>query len=400
MSLGLYDHYAMAADGTIWTFHKTSNGGVVDHLDGQGNDLHEGFELPNFEIYDYGFAYYSGRVYLDVAGDGETVLYNFPVANPSAYTFSDFETQNRFGSSGAVLRVAANGSAAAAMGGKIAALNFNDVDKSPYYPQLFAGAGINKYLGTEFEGCVFNAEGVVLGEQSGCGHEPGREPAQGAADGFGGASDISLGDQQAFVTEAGADRVTEVEFGVGGPDVGFHFGGPGTGASQLDGPVSIVRQPGTARLYVSELYNHRISVFDTAGGYIASFGNGVLDGGAGFESCGIELGSCRAGHDDADSTFGQLDFAPNGNLYAYEPKAGRVEIFTLGDGVPNPGAGGGSESGGGAGGGGGGGSPPANMPAPKPLLCRKGFKKSTVKGKTRCVRRKKKHHRHHHKRDL
>jgi hypothetical protein len=68
----------------------------------------------------------------------------------------------------------------------------------------------------------------------------------------------------------------------------------------------------------------------------------------------------------------------------------------------NDNGGGGDNSGGSNGGGGGGGStstpppatkPPVTTPAPKPVQCKKGFKKKKVKGKTRCVKvpKKKKH---------
>ncbi len=61
-----------------------------------------------------------------------------------------------------------------------------------------------------------------------------------------------------------------------------------------------------------------------------------------------------------------------------------------GGGGNTPGGGGG----GGAGGGGSGGGESTPAPQPKPLRCKKGFKKKVVKGKAKCVKAKKKH-RHH-----
>lgn len=117
----------------------------------------------------------------------------------------------------------------------------------------------------------------------------------------------------------------------------MRFGsGPGSAAGQLSGVASIVRQPSTGWLYVSEEGNRRISVFDAEGHYIASFGYGVLDGSDTMQVCGVEIGQCRAGvayQSDSRSYFSRLNFSPDGELYAYMPLIGQIQVFSLSGGV-------------------------------------------------------------------
>jgi hypothetical protein len=103
-----------------------------------------------------------------------------------------------------------------------------------------------------------------------------------------------------------------------------------------------------------------------------------------MQVCGLEIGPCQAGVSflaDSRSLFTRLDFAPNGDLYAYMPLVGAIQVFS----VSGNAGGGGSEGGGSTGAGGGGSGPAPSGPAPsqkedkvrikaKPLKVAKGGK--------------------------
>ncbi|HST69128.1 MAG TPA: hypothetical protein VLI94_05675 [Solirubrobacterales bacterium] len=95
-----------------------------------------------------------------------------------------------------------------------------------------------------------------------------------------------------------------------------------------------------------------------------------------MEVCGVEIGQCRAGvayQSDSRSYFSRLDFSPEGELYAYMPLLGQIQVFGVAN-TPSPPAGGGGPV------------PPAGPPPPekdkvrikaKPLKVAKG-KKTTL----------------------
>jgi hypothetical protein len=99
-----------------------------------------------------------------------------------------------------------------------------------------------------------------------------------------------------------------------------------------------------------------------------------------MQICGLEIGPCQAGVSylsDSRSYFSRLDFAPNGDLYAYMPLLGQIQVFGV--------SGGPSSGGGSAGSGGGGFSAASSTPTPsqkedkirikaKPLRVAKGGK--------------------------
>ena len=139
-------------------------------------------------------------------------------------------------------------------------------------------------------------------------------------------------------------RVSYVNLEQPGAQIQFRFGlGPGSGAGQIDAPQSVVVQPGTNNVFVSDAGNRRISIFNSAGGFIAAFGYGVLNGADEMQVCGVEIGACQAGVDykvNPRSYFSQLDFGPDGELYAYMPVAHQIQVFSVGDapgGGPAPG---------------------------------------------------------------
>ena len=142
------------------------------------------------------------------------------------------------------------------------------------------------------------------------------------------------------MAEYNGDRVSYVNLEQPGAQIQFRFGlGPGSGAGQLDAPQSVVVQPGTNNVFVSDAGNRRISIFNSAGGFIAAFGYGVLNGADEMQVCGVDIGPCRAGVDykvNSRSFFSQLDFGPEGELYAYMPVAHQIQVFSV-SGAPGGG---------------------------------------------------------------
>jgi DNA-binding beta-propeller fold protein YncE len=51
------------------------------------------------------------------------------------------------------------------------------------------------------------------------------------------------------------------------------MGSPGSGPGQLGSPTNLAVSPDQSKLYVTELTNHRVSIFTLAGAFVASFGS-------------------------------------------------------------------------------------------------------------------------------
>lgn len=342
--------HAIAPDGTFYYTTGPGSGGTIVHTDDEGNDLGDGFSFSYTDYYPLGIGYYENRVYLTIAsGYHRLISYQVNSSDPGHdFLGSDEETDQRIGSNQAALRVFGDGGMAIAMGqeNKVATLSASDLTtEHPFYPQAFHGAGINQNFTAEppyaLESCVVGLNaGPVLGEPDKCGREYGRTPAQGAPDGIDYPNDIAPGLGGIYISEGGANRITHYNTVANpGATLDMRFGsGPGSAAGQLSGAASIVRQPSTGWLYVSEEGNRRISVFDAGGHYIASFGYGVLNGADEMQVCGVEIGQCQAGVSylsDARSYFSRLNFSPDGELYAYMPLVGQIQVFGLSGGI-NP----------------------------------------------------------------
>lgn len=338
--------FDVAPDGTLWGVYGTGGGGFV-HTDDEGNDLGDGFGFSSY--YPLGVGYYANRVYMTATSNFGHRLISYQVnsADPGHDPVeSDVATDERIGSNQAMFRMFDDGGMAIAMGqeNKVATLDGTDLTKDhPFYPQGFHGAGINKNFTAEppyaLESCVVGLGATpVFGEPDKCGREYGRIPSQGAPDGVNYPNDIAFGLGGIYISEGGANQITHYNTVANpGATLDMRFGsGPGSAAGQLSGVASIVRQGSTGWLYVSEEGNRRISVFDAGGHYIASFGYGVLDGSDTMQVCGVEIGQCRAGvayQSDSRSYFSRLDFSPDGELYAYMPLVGQIQVFNLSGGV-------------------------------------------------------------------
>lgn len=353
--------YALSNDGTFFQASGGVSTGTVVHYDDEGNNLGDGFNFTHPGSLIIGVGAYNNRVYMtDSSGSSRLISYQAVSPDPNHDPlYSDPETNERIGGNQAMLRVLSDGTILLGLGqeNKVGILNGNDLSKThPFYPQAFHGAGINKAASEfnppmNFESCVVGTGPPAGGEPQKCGNHNGYSGANGPL-GFSYPNDIAPSPSGFYVSENFGNRITHVNTVSqpgGRPD--FHFGiGPGSGAGQLTSPQSIVRQPNSGNLFVSEDGNRRISVFDPFGGFIAAFGYGVLTGADTLEVCGIDLGPCRAGvpyQSDSRSYFSRLDFGADGELYAYMPVVGRVQVFAVSGGEPPVVPGGGSGSGGG-----------------------------------------------------
>jgi hypothetical protein len=336
MVSGANVNYAIAPDGTFWTSRTTSNStGAIQHFDDEGDDLGDGF---NVNAYPLGVGVDGNHVYItNGSGFADSLLSYEPAAGGAepGVISSDLETDERLGSDQATLRVFPGGGAAVAMGqlNKVATINLAVTSTAhPFYPQLFMGAGINvpSYeSGNTFESCaVGNGGPIAGGEPAKCGIEDGR------VGGLDYPNDVAPGPGGLYVTELFGNRVTHLDTTGAGAVPDFEFG-----KGQLSEPQSIVRQASSGDLYVSDGGDRQISVFDHAGGYLASFGYGVRDGADTFEACGPEIATCQAANDytaDPRSYFSRLDFGPEGDLYAYMPLKNQVQVFAVGGGGAGP----------------------------------------------------------------
>lgn len=392
-TFGMSSLYALSPDGTIWTTPSgESSTASFSHFDDEGNDLGDGFSVSRNNYFPLGIGFYGDRVYVTVGSGlgGRLISYQANSADPAHdLLFTDTATNERIGSNQAALRVFGDGSMAVALGqeNKVGTLDGKDLTKEhPFYPQGFHGAGINQNFTAEpplaLESCNLGLGGPpVFGEPDNCGIEHGRAGVQGP-DGVNYPNDVAFGLGGLYISEKDGDEISHYNTVANpGATLDLRFGvGPGSGAGQLDTPQSIVRQPGTGYLYVSEEGNRRISVFGAGGNFIAAFGYGVFTGADQMEVCGLEIGPCRAGVSylaDSRSYFTRLDFAPNGDLYAYMPLLGQIQVFAAGGGP----AGGGPASGSGGGGSGAAPSAPAIPPQEKDKVRIKAKPLRVAKGK-------------------
>ena len=109
----------------------------------------------------------------------------------------------------------------------------------------------------------------------------------------------------------------------------FQFGSPGTGAGQLNTPISMATDP-SGDLWVADRFNNRLQEFSSSGTFIEAIGFGVSDGKSEYEIC---KSGCRAGIEGSGS--GQFNdprgiaVNPNtGNIYVSDAGNNRIEEFS------------------------------------------------------------------------
>ena len=109
---------------------------------------------------------------------------------------------------------------------------------------------------------------------------------------------------------------------------------PGTEAGKLDNPRGVAASPDGKRVYVMDLGNSRVDVFDPWGQFIEAFGWGVRDSSAELQSCTAQTDCQRgvpgtgAGQFSAD--LGGLGIAADskGDVFVVDLSNHRVEKFT------------------------------------------------------------------------
>jgi tripartite motif-containing protein 71 len=151
------------------------------------------------------------------------------------------------------------------------------------------------------------------------------------------------------------------------PAVAFQFlskwGGPGSGAGQLDQPFDMAVNPATGHQYIADNGNNRIVEFDSSGGFVRAwggFGSGDSQfnspGGVGLDASGnvwvADQGNDRIKKFDPNGNligvFGSSGTGPGqlsgpddvavdaaGNFYEVEQGSGRVQKFTPTGGFVN-----------------------------------------------------------------
>jgi hypothetical protein len=240
-----------------------------------------------------------------------------------------------------ILRAGSSGNGAIALGqnNKVGIVNLASLDTlhanaHPYYNQLWYGAGINDSTGqsSAFESCALDGGPIGAGEPpppcgtgfGKSGNEPGR---------FGYAIDTAFGNNGTYVLEYLDNEVSFITSSLQcGPCPAFGFGsGPGTAAGQLNQPYSIRVNPADGHVLISSQGSRRIDEFTAGGGYVRSFGFGVLTGTDQFEVCGVDIGQCRAGtpyQTNSRSYFSRLDLV-DGLLYAATPVDQSIQVISL-----------------------------------------------------------------------
>jgi DNA-binding beta-propeller fold protein YncE len=205
---------------------------------------------------------------------------------------------------------------------------------------------------------VFAADGTFLraiGKEVGLGGEDVCTAATGCREGL--YSDASGGmaapkglafgpEGNLFVADAGNDRIDVftpagaflyafglgVNLGAGNPDVcttECHDGGSGAKAGEMDEAAGMAFDA-AGLLYFADNGNHRIDVFDPAGGFVRAFGKDVKLGG-GADTC-TAVTDCKKG--EASGLAGAMrypegiGFGPGGLLAVADTENHRVDVFT------------------------------------------------------------------------
>lgn len=347
ISLGGGSHYTLAPDGTFWTVTSCGSSCYdLKHFSAAGTNLGDAVRINRSICLAGGgnaIAVSGVRAYLtnSCTSIGAAQLSSYVVdgsiegPNPGE-VFSGPNMNRRI--DGGVR--ALGGTLAFAGLGNVTLANASTAFAPAFYPQTTMGWGVNTNpcCGPGvFESCGLNDANSEECQYSGRGG-----PELGKLNS---PRDVAGTDLRLYVVEGDSvgqgdlgERVTVLEINTQvEPTVwqpSFTFGDDSQG--DLDGPVSIVRNPSTGNLFVADGGNRRISEFNAAGFRLRSFGYGVSPGGGdGFETCepSVQPG-CQKGL--AGTYFGQLDFGTDGRLYAHLPTSGVIAAIDVGSTGPTP----------------------------------------------------------------
>jgi sugar lactone lactonase YvrE len=153
---------------------------------------------------------------------------------------------------------------------------------------------------------------------------------------------VAAGPTEIYVAENNGYRISAFDYqghflrmfgkNVGGPGVNVcssscTYGSSGSGAGELSVPSGLALD-GAGNLYVSELGNYRVSIFNPQSGqFVRAFGKNV--GGPGVNVCTV---SCLPGESGSNpgalsSPYG-LAIGPDGNVYIAENGNSRISVFS------------------------------------------------------------------------
>src|SRR5436853_2976156 len=110
------------------------------------------------------------------------------------------------------------------------------------------------------------------------------------------------------------------------------FGEHGSGAGQIDlleGSGGVAADPGTGHVFIADSANNRVTEFTAWGEFVKSWGWGVADGSSDAlqtctDTCFAGIGGDAAGQLLAPNG---IAVAPDGNIYVFERKNLRVQVF-------------------------------------------------------------------------
>ncbi|MDE1970529.1 MAG: peptidoglycan-binding protein [Patescibacteria group bacterium] len=105
------------------------------------------------------------------------------------------------------------------------------------------------------------------------------------------------------------------------------FGTLGTSTGELQSPTGIALSS-SSDVYVADESNHRIEVFDSAGNFISTFGWGVKDGASSFEVCTSQCqqGISGSGNGQFALPFG-VAISSSSGVYVSDYSNNRIEVF-------------------------------------------------------------------------
>lgn len=96
------------------------------------------------------------------------------------------------------------------------------------------------------------------------------------------------------------------------------IGGTGSGSGQFDAPAALAFEPETGNLYVGDVFNNRVNVFDSEGNYLKSIAQGqfggLIEGRLFFGPSGITFDKDGTGYVGDFSGDRILKFNSNGDI--------------------------------------------------------------------------------------
>ena len=107
------------------------------------------------------------------------------------------------------------------------------------------------------------------------------------------------------------------------------FGQQGSAAGEMSWPFGVATDPETGEVFVMEVYNDRVSVFDPWGKFLRAWGWGVESGAAALETCSV---TCNPG--TSGNGVGQFDISTgiavdsSHNVFVFEFVNKRVQKFS------------------------------------------------------------------------